>query len=86
MSVLLITSLGEIVIDLYVDDCPKACTNFIKLCKIKYYNNCLFYNVQKDYLAQCSLKSALIQAGRLQLKQKQQLKPKFLKIYQKCLN
>lgn len=52
MSVLLITSLGEIVIDLYVDDCPKACTNFIKLCKIKYYNNCLFYNVQKDYLAQ----------------------------------
>lgn len=52
MSVLLITSLGDIVIDLYTKECPKASTNFLKLCKIKYYNNCLFYNVQKDYIAQ----------------------------------
>lgn len=52
MSVLLITSLGDIVIDLYCKECPKASMNFIKLCKIKYYNNCLFYNVQKDYIAQ----------------------------------
>ena len=27
--------------------CPKTCTNFLKLCKIKYYNFCLFHNVQK---------------------------------------
>lgn len=52
MSVLLITSLGDIVIDLYTKECPKACLNFLKLCKIKYYNNCLFYDIQKDYLAQ----------------------------------
>ena len=52
MSVILETSLGEIVIDLFVEDAPEACKNFIKLCKMKYYNNCLFHNVQRDYLAQ----------------------------------
>lgn len=25
---------------------------FIRLCKIKYYNNCLFYNVQRNFIAQ----------------------------------
>lgn len=30
MSVLLETSKGDIVLDLYVDDCPKACLNFLK--------------------------------------------------------
>jgi peptidyl-prolyl cis-trans isomerase-like 4 len=52
MSVLIETSLGVLVVDLNVKECPKACLNFIKLCKIKYYNNCLFYDVQKDFLAQ----------------------------------
>lgn len=52
MSVLLETSVGEIVIDLFVDDCPLTCKNFLKLCKIKYYNNCLFYNVQQNFIAQ----------------------------------
>jgi len=46
------TSIGDIVIDLKVDHAPKTCTNFLKLCKIKYYNNCLFHTVQKDYIAQ----------------------------------
>ena len=27
--------------------------NFLKLCKIKYYNNHLFYNVQPGLVAQC---------------------------------
>ena len=52
MSVLLETSLGDLVIDLYVSDCPRAAQNFLKLCKLKYYNNCLFYDVQKDYIVQ----------------------------------
>jgi peptidyl-prolyl cis-trans isomerase-like 4 len=52
MSVLIQTSLGDIVIDLYYKECPKTCLNFLKLCKIKYYNNCLFYDVQKDFIAQ----------------------------------
>jgi len=50
MSVLIETSLGEFVIDLNVKEAPRACQNFLKLCKLKKYNNCLLYNVQKDYL------------------------------------
>ena len=52
MSVLIDTSLGDLVLDLHYKECPKACLNFIKLCKMKYYNNCLFYNVQKDFITQ----------------------------------
>ena len=52
MSVVLETTLGNIVIDLHVKSCPRTCTNFLKLCKAKYYNNCLFHNVQKDLLIQ----------------------------------
>jgi len=52
MAVLLETSIGDIVIDLKLDDAPKACLNFLKLCKLKYYNNCLFFKVQKDFIAQ----------------------------------
>ena len=51
MSILLETSLGDIVIDLYTSEAPKACINFLKLCKIKYFNNCLFNFVQKDHIA-----------------------------------
>ena len=52
MAVLLETSLGDIVIDLFVEDRPKCCLNFIKLCKMKYYNFCLFHSVQKNFIAQ----------------------------------
>ena len=52
MSVLLITSLGHLYFDLYFKDCPLTVKNFLKLCKIKYYNNNLFYSVQKDFIAQ----------------------------------
>eukprot|EP00884_Botryococcus_braunii_P005430 jgi/Botrbrau1/14889/Bobra.0248s0008.1 len=52
MAVLLETSRGDLVLDLYVDEAPLASRNFLKLCKIKYYNNCLFHNVQKDFIVQ----------------------------------
>ena len=44
MSVLLETSLGDIVIDLEVDSCPKTSENFLKLCKVYYYNLNAFFN------------------------------------------
>lgn len=44
MSVLLETSLGDLVIDLEVENCPKTCENFLKLCKIYYYNLNAFFN------------------------------------------
>ncbi|KAK8204390.1 Peptidyl-prolyl cis-trans isomerase-like 4 [Zalaria obscura] len=49
MSCLLETSAGDITIDLYVDEAPKACENFLKLCKIKYYNYSPVYNVQPHF-------------------------------------
>ncbi|KDP25100.1 hypothetical protein JCGZ_22635 [Jatropha curcas] len=52
MSVLITTSLGDIVVDLFTEKCPLTCKNFLKLCKIKYYNGCLFHTVQKDFTAQ----------------------------------
>uniref|UniRef100_A0A183T1J7 Peptidyl-prolyl cis-trans isomerase n=1 Tax=Schistocephalus solidus TaxID=70667 RepID=A0A183T1J7_SCHSO len=52
MSVLLETSLGTIVIDLYTTERPRCSLNFLKLCKIHYFNGCLFHNVQKNLVAQ----------------------------------
>ncbi|QRV87929.1 peptidyl-prolyl cis-trans isomerase, cyclophilin-type protein [Ceratobasidium sp. AG-Ba] len=52
MSVLLETSLGDLVIDLEVEACPRTCENFLKLCKVYYYTLHAFFNVTKDFLAQ----------------------------------
>ncbi|KAJ5376310.1 hypothetical protein N7509_013196 [Penicillium cosmopolitanum] len=52
MSALLETSLGDIVIDLLVDESPKACENFLKLCKLKYYNFSPIHTVQKGFTLQ----------------------------------
>ncbi|KAK5171051.1 Peptidyl-prolyl cis-trans isomerase-like 4 [Saxophila tyrrhenica] len=49
MSVLLETSAGDITVDLFVDEAPKCCRNFLKLCKIKYYNYSPVYNVQSNF-------------------------------------
>eukprot|EP00200_Dunaliella_tertiolecta_P012481 CAMPEP_0202388244 /NCGR_PEP_ID=MMETSP1127-20130417/76404_1 /ASSEMBLY_ACC=CAM_ASM_000462 /TAXON_ID=3047 /ORGANISM="Dunaliella tertiolecta, Strain CCMP1320" /LENGTH=420 /DNA_ID=CAMNT_0048989573 /DNA_START=128 /DNA_END=1387 /DNA_ORIENTATION=+ len=52
MAVLLETSKGDMVVDLFVEDCPITTKNFLKLCAVKYYNNCLFHNVQRNFIAQ----------------------------------
>lgn len=52
MSVLLETTLGEFVVDLMCEECPLAAKNFLKLCKAKYYNNVLIYNVQQNFMIQ----------------------------------
>ncbi|KAL5103323.1 Peptidyl-prolyl cis-tran isomerase-like 4 [Taenia crassiceps] len=52
MSVLLETSLGNVVIDLYTEERPRCSLNFLKLCKINYYNGCLFHSVQRNLVAQ----------------------------------
>lgn len=52
MSVLLETSLGDLVVDLDVEQCPNTCKNFLKLCKSYKYNYLTFFSVQKNFLAQ----------------------------------
>ncbi|KAK4646812.1 Peptidyl-prolyl cis-trans isomerase-like 4 [Podospora bellae-mahoneyi] len=52
MSVILETTAGDIVIDLLVDFAPKMCENFLKLCKIKYYNFSPIHSIQKSFSCQ----------------------------------
>jgi peptidyl-prolyl cis-trans isomerase-like 4 len=45
MAVLLETSRGDLVVDLYTEDCPLATLNFLKLCK--YVSDANLYFCQK---------------------------------------
>lgn len=52
MSVVIETTLGDITVDLFVDQRPQTCMNFLKLCKMKYYNFNLFHTIQNGFIAQ----------------------------------
>ncbi|XP_071439279.1 peptidyl-prolyl cis-trans isomerase-like 4 isoform X2 [Hetaerina americana] len=52
MAVVIETTMGCITVDLYINERPITCTNFLKLCKMKYYNFCLFHSVQNNFIAQ----------------------------------
>ena len=52
MAVLIETSLGDLVVDVYAEERPRCALNFLKLCKLKYYNYALFHSVQRNHLAQ----------------------------------
>lgn len=52
MSVVVETTLGDITIDLFTKERPRACLNFLKLCKIKYYNFNLFHTISRNFIAQ----------------------------------
>ncbi|KAL7622693.1 Peptidyl-prolyl cis-trans isomerase-like 4 [Parahypoxylon ruwenzoriense] len=49
MSVLLETSAGDVVVDLLIDYAPKECENFLKLCKVKYYNFSPLHSIQQNF-------------------------------------
>merc|ERR1712099_3768 len=53
MSVLLETTLGDLVIDLYTEARPRCAVNFLKLCKAKFYNYSLIHKVERDFCVQC---------------------------------
>uniref|UniRef100_A0A915CFG3 Peptidyl-prolyl cis-trans isomerase n=1 Tax=Parascaris univalens TaxID=6257 RepID=A0A915CFG3_PARUN len=52
MAVLLETTLGDMIIDLFVEERPRCSLNFLKLCKMKYYNFCQFHTIEQNYIAQ----------------------------------
>src|ERR1700722_3936027 len=52
MSVVIETTIGNIIVDLYCDERPITCQNFLFLCQIKYYNFCLFHSIQTNFIAQ----------------------------------
>ncbi len=44
--------MGEIYCDLYPNECPKTCENFITHCRNGYYNNLKFHRVIKGFMIQ----------------------------------
>ncbi|XP_319139.3 peptidyl-prolyl cis-trans isomerase-like 3 [Anopheles gambiae] len=52
MSVTLHTDVGDIKIELFCDDCPKTCENFLALCASDYYNGNLFHRNIKGFIVQ----------------------------------
>ena len=51
-KVVLKTSLGDIDIEIWPKEAPKACRNFIQLCMEGYYDNTIFHRVMKNFIAQ----------------------------------
>tara|TARA_B110000261_G_scaffold48819_3_gene57536 strand:- start:5871 stop:7730 length:1860 start_codon:yes stop_codon:yes gene_type:complete len=51
-KVLLTTTHGEIEIELWSKECPKACRNFVQLCLDGYYDGCVWHRVIKDFMIQ----------------------------------
>jgi len=52
MSVVIETTIGSMTVDLYTEERPRTSLNFLKLCKMKYYNFCPFHKIMKDFIAQ----------------------------------
>lgn len=52
MAVVIETTIGDITVDLFLTERPRAALNFLKLCKLKYYNFNLFHTIQHGFIAQ----------------------------------
>ncbi|XP_048763260.1 peptidyl-prolyl cis-trans isomerase-like 3 [Ostrea edulis] len=52
MAVTLHTDYGDIKIELFCEQCPKSCENFLALCASDYYNGCVFHRNIKGFMVQ----------------------------------
>jgi len=52
MSVTLHTDVGDLKIELHVEQCPKTTHNFLALAASDYYNDCLFHRNIKGFMVQ----------------------------------
>merc|ERR1719282_1916195 len=50
--ILLETTLGELVVELYWKHAPMTCRNFAELARRGYYNNTIFHRIIKDFMIQ----------------------------------
>lgn len=46
------TTVGDIDIELWSQECPLACRNFVQLCMEGYYNNVVFHRLVKNFIVQ----------------------------------
>ena len=51
-KVLLTTTHGEIEVELWAKEAPKACRNFVQLCLEGYYDGCIFHRIIKEFMIQ----------------------------------
>ncbi|KAI9289377.1 cyclophilin-like domain-containing protein [Umbelopsis sp. AD052] len=51
-KVILHTSMGDVSVELWCREAPKACRNFIQLCMEGYYDNTIFHRVVADFIVQ----------------------------------
>ncbi len=51
-KVILKTTLGDLDIELWAKECPKATRNFVQLCLEGYYNNTNFHRIIKGFIVQ----------------------------------
>jgi peptidyl-prolyl cis-trans isomerase SDCCAG10 len=51
-KVCLVTTLGDIDIELWSKECPLATRNFVQLCMEGYYDGTIFHRLQKDFMVQ----------------------------------
>lgn len=46
------TSMGTFAVELYVNEAPKTCENFLELSKSGYYDNVVFHRIIRDFMVQ----------------------------------
>ena len=51
-KVILHTTHGDIEIELWTKEIPKACRNFIQLCLESYYDNTIFHRIIRNFIVQ----------------------------------
>lgn len=51
-KVLLVTSVGDIDVELWSKEAPRACRNFVQLCMEGYYDGTIFHRVVRDFIVQ----------------------------------
>src|SRR5690606_10154738 len=51
-KVILVTNYGNIDIELWTKEAPRACRNFIQLCMENYYDKCFFFRIIKGFMIQ----------------------------------
>jgi len=47
-----VTSAGDVDVELWSKEAPKACRNFVQLCMEGYYNGTIFHRLVHDFIVQ----------------------------------
>ncbi|CAB4023828.1 peptidyl-prolyl cis-trans isomerase-like 3 [Paramuricea clavata] len=64
MSVTLVTDFGDIKVELFCEEAPKTCENFLALCGSGYYNGCIFHRNIKGFMVQTGDPSGTGKGGK----------------------